>query len=148
MTAAVILIAAVTLVLRPWQHRLLLIDENSGHVFARYDVELGESFSVTFRHSVNKSDVTEIYELRSDGIYLTGCIYYAFGAGVAEVLEPGWTLETGDRGEMIIGNINMKMPHLVYIVGTIYDHRMNLHGEDTVLNELCGKNAQVRFELH
>ena len=59
----------------------------------------GDSFSVTFRHSVNKSDVTEIYQRRGKEIWLTGCVYYGFGAGVAEVLEPGWTLENGENGE-------------------------------------------------
>ena len=145
LTAAVILTAAVFTVMLLRRDTLTLRDENSGKVYARYALEEGESFSVTFRHSVNKSNVTEIYERRGRDIYLTGCVYYDFGAGVAEVLDEGWTLTMGDEGEMILSDIDMKMDHMVYIVGTIYDHVMTWRGEEIVLNELCGKNSQVRF---
>ena len=146
-TAAVLLTAAVITVIALRTPGLRLSDENTGRVFARYELEEGESFSITFRHSVNKSNVTEIYERQGRDIYLTGCVYYDFGAGVAEVLDEGWTLTTGDHGEMIISDINMKMDHMVYIVGTIYDHVMTWRGEEIVLNELCGKNSQVFFSI-
>ena len=125
----------------------MLSDQISGRVYARLPLAEGESFSVTFRHSVNKSDVTEIYERRGREIWLTGCVYYGFGAGVAEELDPSWTLETGDNGEMILGNIEMRMDDLTYIVGTVYDHILELGGEKIILNELCGKNAKVHFSI-
>lgn len=128
-------------------HGLRLSDAETGKVFAVYALDDGESFSVTFRHSVNQSDVTEIYERRGKEIWLTGCVYYGFGAGVAEVLDPSWTLETGGDGEMILGNIEMKMTDLTYIVGTVYDHILELGGEKIILNELCGKNAKVHFSI-
>jgi len=147
--AAILVVAAVTilgmLLLR--EPGLTLSDEESGKVFARLPLKDGDSFSVTFRHSVNKSDVTEIYQRRGREIWLTGCVYYSFGAGVAEVLEPGWTLDKGDNGEMIIGNIEMKMNDLTYIVGTVYDHILDINGEKIILNELCGKNAKVHFSV-
>ena len=61
--AAILVIAAVALFVLPrfGTPGLLLTDERTGRVFARLPLEDGESFSVTFRHSVNKSDVTEIY---------------------------------------------------------------------------------------
>jgi hypothetical protein len=147
--AAILVVAAVTLlgVLLLREPGLTLSDEESGKVFARLPLKDGDSFSVTFRHSVNKSDVTEIYQRRGREIWLTGCVYYGFGAGVAEVLEPGWTLDKGDNGEMIIGNIEMKMNDLTYIVGTVYDHILEINGERIVLNDLCGKNAKVHFSI-
>ena len=150
MIAAAILVvaAAVTfIVLSLREPGLVLSEQDTGRVFARFPLQDGDSFSVTFRHSVNKSDVTEIYQRRGKEIWLTGCIYYGFGAGVAEVLEPGWTLENGDNGEMIIGNIEMKMNDLTYIVGTVYDHILEINGERIVLNDLCGKNAKVHFSI-
>ena len=125
----------------------MLSDQISGRVYARLPLEDGEEFSVTFRHSVNKSDVTEIYERRGREIWLTGCVYYGFGAGVAEELDPSWTLETGEAGEMILGNIEMRMDDLTYIVGTVYDHILEIGGQRIVLNELCGKNAKVHFSI-
>ncbi len=147
--AAILVVAAVALFVRAQLRPagLTLSNEETGRVYARLPLADGESFSVTFRHSVNKSDVCEIYQRRGDEIWLTGCIYYSFGAGVAEVLDPAWTLETGDNGEMILGNIEMKMEHLTYIVGTVYDHILQINGEEIILNELCGKNAKVHFSI-
>ena len=147
--AAILVIAAVALFVLPRLHTpgLLLTDERTGRVYARLPLEDGESFSVTFRHSVNKSDVTEIYERRGNEIWLTGCVYYGFGAGVAEELDPSWTLETGENGEMILGNIEQRMDHLSYIVGTVYDHILRIGDRSIVLNELCGKNCKVRFSI-
>ena len=147
--AAILVVAAVVLfaifVLR--EPGLVLSNDETGKIFTRLPLEDGGSFSVTFRHSVNKSDVTEIYQRRGKEIWLTGCVYYGFGAGVAEELDPSWTLETGDSGEMILGNIEMKMSDLTYIVGTVYDHILEIGGEKIVLNELCGKNAKVHFSV-
>lgn len=150
MAAAAILVVAAAAILAVFllrEPKLVLSNDESGKVYARLPLKDGDSFSVTFRHSVNKSDVTEIYQRRGREIWLTGCVYYGFGAGVAEVLEPGWTLENGDNGEMIIGNIEMKMNDLTYIVGTVYDHILEVNGERIVLNDLCGKNAKVHFSI-
>lgn len=147
--AAILVVAAVIafMVLSQREPGLVLSEQDTGKVFARIPLKDGDSFSVTFRHSVNKSDVTEIYQRRGKEIWLTGCVYYGFGAGVAEVLEPGWTLENGENGEMIIGNIEQKMYDLTYIVGTVYDHILGINGEKIILNELCGKNAKVCFSI-
>ena len=148
--AAILVVAAAVAYLAIPRLRtpgLLLKNDETGRVFARLPLEDGDSFSVTFRHSVNKSDVCEIYQRRGREIWLTGCVYYGFGAGVAEVLEPGWTLDYGENGEMIIGNIEMKMNDLTYIVGTVYDHILDIGGERIILNELCGKNAKVHFSV-
>ena len=150
MIAAAILVvaAAVTfIVLSLREPGLVLSEQDTGWVFARLPLQDGDSFSVTFRHSVNKSDVTEIYQRRGSEIWLTGCVYYGFGAGVAEELDPSWTLETGEAGEMILGNIEMRMDDLTYIVGTVYDHILEIGGQRIVLNELCGKNAKVHFSI-
>ena len=147
--AAILVIAAVALFVLPRLRTpgLLLTDERTGRVYARLPLEDGESFSVTFRHSVNKSDVTEIYERRGNEIWLTGCVYYGFGAGVAEELDPSWTLEIGADGEMILGNIEQRMGDLTYVVGTVYDHILRIGEKSVVLNELCGKNCKVHFSI-
>ena len=148
--AAILVVAAAVALLSVYLLHtpgLVLSAQDTGRVFARIPLKDGDSFSVTFRHSVNKSDVTEIYQRRGNEIWLTGCVYYGFGAGVAEVLEPGWTLENGENGEMVIGNIEQKMYDLTYIVGTVYDHILDINGEKIILNELCGKNAKVCFSI-
>ena len=149
LTAAILVIAAVStfLFFRLRPPALTLSDQDSARVLARLPLEDGGQFSVTFRHSVNKSDVTEIYERRGREIWLTGCVYYDFGAGVAEVLEPSWKLETGENGEMILSNIEMRMDDLTYIVGTVYDHILDINGEKIILNERFGRNTKIHFSI-
>ena len=126
---------------------LVLENPDTGRAYIRFVAEEGTEFAVTFRHSVNKSDVTEIYEVRDGAVWLTGCVYYHFGAGVAEELDPNWELTMGENGEMILSNINMELPNLIYRVGTVYDHILTIGDERIVLNELCGRNARVRFTV-
>ena len=78
---------------------------------------------------------------------LTGCIYYSFGAGVAEELDPSWTLSYGENGEMILSDINLPMNDLTYVVGTVYDHMLTIGGEQVNLRALCGRNSRVHFEI-
>ena len=148
-TAAVLVAAAVTAVVWPIVKKPELVLENpdTGRAYIRFAAEEGTEFAVTFRHSVNKSDVTEIYEVRDGAVWLTGCVYYHFGAGVAEELDPNWELTMGENGEMILSNINMELPNLIYRVGTVYDHILTIGDERIVLNELCGRNARVRFTV-
>ena len=61
---------------------LILRNGDSGEVIRVFPVQEGDEFSVTFVHSVNKSPVTDVYQIRRDGIYVVRTIYYAFGAGV------------------------------------------------------------------
>ncbi|MBP5166158.1 MAG: DUF1850 domain-containing protein, partial [Oscillospiraceae bacterium] len=106
--AAVLIITAAALTAAFSPLCLVLKDADSGEVYAAVPVKEGEEFSVTFTHSVNKTDETELYLVRGGEIWLTGCVYYSFGAGVAEVLDESWSLDIGDGGEMIISDIDMK----------------------------------------
>lgn len=125
---------------------LLLRDAESGRVFASYELHK-EHFGVSFIHSVNKTKVLEIYGVEGDEIYLEACIYYSFGAGVAEELPEGWELELGESGEMIISNIHKRIDRLSYVIGTVSDHILEIEGKERSLRELCGRNAKLIFEL-
>ncbi|NCB50742.1 MAG: DUF1850 domain-containing protein [Clostridia bacterium] len=126
---------------------IVLRDADNGEVYLEMPVEEGDVFSVTFTHSVNRTDETEVYEVRQGKIYLTGCIYYDFGAGVATEMEEGWELSYGDDGEMIISGIDREIPELIYVVGTVSDHTLTIGGEKYSLRDICGRNAEVTFEI-
>ncbi len=127
---------------------LVLSSEKTGSVYARYKVHNSDTFSIGFIHSVNKSPVTDYYEIRKDGIYVVKTVYYGFGAGVQTELEEGQTLEYGKDGSMIISGFDRRMDDLVYFVGTVSDHTLTLEsGQQISLRTLCGKNAMVRISL-
>ena len=124
---------------------LVLSDSQSGQVYATYPVENGDTYAVEFVHSVNKSPVRDVFEIRDGEIWNTHCIYYGFGAGVEEELAEGEVLTFGENGEMIISNIEKKMDNLVIVVGTISDHTLYI-GEETIsLRDLCGRSSKVQF---
>lgn len=125
---------------------LVLSSPETGEVYARYPMRVSDTFSIGFIHSVNKSPVTDFYEIREDGIYVVKTVYYGFGAGVQTQLEEGQKLEYGSDGSMVITGFDRKMDDLVYFVGTVSDHTLTLNGtEEISLRDLCGRNAMVRF---
>lgn len=124
---------------------LILKNGDTGKTLAVYRIEEGSKFSITFVHSVNKSPVTDIYEIRKGEIYVVRTIYYSFGAGVQTEIEEGQTLEYGEDGSMIVSGFERPMDNLSYIVGTVSDHILEINGSSISLRELCGHNTTVRF---
>lgn len=139
-----IIAAVVTFALRSGDY-LVLRNGDTGEEYARFRVSEGDEFSVMFIHSVNQYPLTDVYQIRDHKIYVIRTIYYTFGAGVQTEIEEGQTLEYGENGEMIVSGFNQEMPYLSYIVGTVSDHTLTIHGEEISLRELCGRNSKVEF---
>lgn len=125
--------------------RLVLSDAGSGEVYASYPMEDGDTFAVEFIHSVNKSPVRDIYEVRDGEIWNVQCVYYGLGAGVEEILGEGESLSYGENGEMIISGIDTRMEKMIIVVGTISDHILYLGDEEISLRDLCGRSSKVLF---
>lgn len=121
--------------------------DTNEEIFQDFEAEEGMTFSVSFIHSVNKSEVKETYEIRSGEIFLISCLYSSFGAGVATEIEEGQSLSYTENGEMLISDIDVKMNNLSYIVGTVSDHILEINEEEISLSQLCGKNSTVRFGI-
>ena len=125
---------------------LTLRNPSDGKLYARYPIRVGDTFSVGFIHSVNKSPLTDFYEIKEDGIYVEKTVYYGFGAGVQTELSEGEKLEYGQDGSMIVSGFDKKIPDLTYFVGTVSDHTLKINdGKDISLRDLCGRNSRVRF---
>ena len=125
---------------------LTLRDGRTGQLYRRFPVHDGDTFSVGFIHSVNKSPLTDFYELRDGSIFVEKTVYYGFGAGVQTELEEGQTLEYGEDGSMIVSGFDREIPDLLYIVGTVSDHTLTVNGgREISLRDLCGRNSMVRF---
>ena len=143
---ACLAIAAAVFFLSHRQGQLVLTSAKTGEEYARYDLDPGEEFSVTFIHSVNKTPVTDAYDCDLDGnIYVRKTIYYGFGAGVPFDLNPGETLSYAENGALVISGIDRLIPDYLIFVGTVSDHTLALGGEEISLRDLCGRNAKVRI---
>ncbi len=126
---------------------LVLRDAYNKKFIAAFSLDDAASFSVSFIHSVNKTEVTETYRRNAREIELVSCKYYGFGAGVLTELEYGQSLEYDDDGAMIITDINTVIPHLIYRVGTAYDHILAIGGSRYSLTDLCGQSRPVAFSI-
>jgi len=124
---------------------LILKNGDTGKVIMTFPVKEKDEFSITFVHSVNKSPVTDVYQIQNGKIYVVRTVYYAFGAGVQTEIEEGQKLEYGQDGSMTVSGFNRPMDNLSYIVGTVSDHTLQIGGEIFSLRELCGRNTTVKF---
>lgn len=148
--AVVLVITAVMLCLNSCKDdgvKLVLCYSENDEVIRTFDVSEGTEFSVEFIHSVNKSPVKDVFVVRDGKIYADRTIYATFGAGVQTEVEEGQTLGYDEEGNMIVSGFDMEFPRVNCIVGTVYDHVLEIGGESISLTELCGKNAHVYFEL-
>lgn len=139
-----IIAAVVTFALRSGDY-LVLRNGDTKEEYARFRISEGDEFSVMFIHSVNKYPLTDVYQIKDHKIYVVRTIYYNFGAGVQTEIEEGQTLEYGENGEMIVSGFDLEMPYLSYLVGTVSDHTLTIHGKEISLRDLCGRNSKVEF---
>ena len=150
-TAAVI-VMVIAAVIGLWlisnyncNYNLVLTNGKTGEKIAEFPVKEKDQFSITFIHSVNKSPLTDVYEIRNQEIFVVETIYYGFGAGVQTEIEDGQTLTFADDGAMVVSGIDKKIPDLSYFVGTVSDHILKLDNREISLRELCGQNCMVKF---
>ena len=143
----VVVIAAILTFAQRSGDDLVLRNGDTDEEFARFRVAEGDEFSVTFIHSVNQYPLTDVYQIRDHKIYVVRTIYNNFGAGVQTEIEEGQTLEINENGEMVVSGFELEMPWLSYIVGTVSDHTLTLHGKEISLRELCGRNSKVAFSV-
>ena len=147
-TAVVVLTAAVAVIfaMSADSTELVICDRESRKVYARYELQDGEEFSVSFIHSVNITEVTDVYFADGDYIVCDKCIYSSFGAGMPTEWEEDWNVSyEGDK--ITISGLDIKQKEVTYIVGTVYDHVLHIGGKDVVLNELCCKNAEITLKI-
>ena len=126
-------------------HELVLRSGKTGKVFARYPMEEGDTFTITFIHSVNQKPYSDMYRIENETIYAEETRFAEFGAGVETELNEGEILSTGKDGEIVISNIHTPMKHLSYIVGTVSDHILTVGEKEISLRDLCGRNTTVVF---
>lgn len=144
--AAVLLVMAVAIFFAADHGGYLIVSNgDTGTEYARYPIAADGQFSVGFIHSVNKSPVTDVYQIKDGEIYVEKTIYYGFGAGVQTEVEPGQTLTYGGDGSMVVSGFDTKLDPLLYFVGTVSDHTLTVGDQTISLRDLCGRNSLVRF---
>ncbi|MDI9471434.1 MAG: DUF1850 domain-containing protein [Tissierellia bacterium] len=101
-------------------------------------------FTVTFTHSVELTEVREIYRLESNDIYLVETVFSSYGAGLPSTTSyPFEMTEDGFR----IYDMHQKMDPLVYRTGAARaNHRLVLGNRDIPFLEFSQPAEGVCFE--
>ncbi|MBR6801132.1 MAG: DUF1850 domain-containing protein [Eubacteriaceae bacterium] len=142
--ATIILIVAALLLVSPTY--LVLKNTDTGEIYEKWKLSEISTFEVEFIHSVNKTPVADIYEIRQKEIILSATRYRGFGAGVPTAIEGDQVLEYDNEGNMIITGYNVTLPSVSYVVGTVYDHILTINETTSInLTQTCGKNSHVTF---
>ncbi len=149
--AVALVVAAVSLFVINYlqdSNTLVMKDFKSGETYLELPLNDDYIFSVSYTHSVNKSLVEEYYTITpNDGITLIKARYNNFGAGVATELSNGEYLSYDEKDYMVINNMSVPVPQLIYKVGTVSDHILHIGDNSWHLKEYAPELTSVVFEL-
>ncbi|WP_411843355.1 DUF1850 domain-containing protein [Salinicoccus sp. HZC-1] len=138
----IIIIAVLLYICRPTQ--LIVMDMNTEEVLFSQKVEQGERFEVTYIHSVERSPVKEIFEVRGQDIYTMESHTESFGAGMPYT---GEEIEM-KNGKFIIKDINRKVHGGILRVrpSSVFPHHIKIGKEDLVISDppYEGRNLEIK----
>jgi hypothetical protein len=101
----------------------------------RYCLTSDKTFSLTFIHSVSKTPVTDVYDIRGDKIIQTKEIFRAHGAGLpSSPAEPGGLFWEKTENEFIL-HMERPIPKLVVRTDSLYENRLVLPSGVVNLNQ-------------
>ncbi len=101
----------------------------------RYPLEQDKGFSLSFIHSVSKTRVTDVYEIREGRIIQTTEIFKAHGAGLpSNQNEPGGISWEKTKDNFIL-HMERPIPKLVVRTDKLYQNRLVLGSGVIDLNQ-------------
>ena len=123
---------------------LTIEDMASGEALFTQRVSQGERFAVTYIHSVERSPVKEIFEIRQSDIYTMESHTESFGAGMP---YDGEEIEMKD-GKFIIRNINRKVHGGALRVrpSSVFPHHVEIGKNRIIISETPyeGRNLEIK----
>ena len=154
-TAVAFFVAAVSFIiclsilmnhLQDQSYEVVMMDQETEAIYLSEELEEDGIFSVSYSHSVNKSDVEEYYRLEDGQLTLIKAKYHGFGAGVATEVVDNQVLYYED-GFMVIDQMQVLIPDLVYRVGTVSNHILHVGEKTWQLKDFAPEQSRVVFEI-
>lgn len=109
-------------------------------------MRLGEEFTLSFTHSVNRRPVYDTLRAQGDHLVIVRSRFDAFGAGMPESSTREGTLSVAQDG-FLIWEVNRPIPDLTVRVGRVADHILTIKGERIHLSELAQGGAGLTFRV-
>jgi len=99
---------------------LQIIDYRTEQIIWEEKINDGDSFDISYQHSVARTPVIEFFEIKDGKILLTGTEYQSYGAGLPTSAEMGEYIVENDK--FIIKNINQFLPEIMLRVSDYAQH--------------------------
>ena len=125
---------------------LTVQNTENGDILLQEPLQEGDSFSISFIHSVNQSPVWEIFQVQDGQLYLIALEFYAFGAGIPTELTSGQTLSTLDSGRMRIEGINNALTPR-YLVPRATEMSLLLNEQEISFDTIAPPGTILEFSL-
>ena len=105
----------------------------------------GESFSISYIHSLHLTPVTEGYKRVNGELILDYVEFESFGAGLPDVLEYGQTLTHLEAGGMRIDGFHRPIPDLHILIGHTARHTLHIADQNILLESLDSPGQSLHF---
>ena len=145
-TTAIVIVATI-IVTAPGSRFLVLTNARNGAVLLKHPIYEYDIFAISYVHSVNKSTVVELFQIRQDQIILTALEFETFGAGMPTELEPGQVMIHLPEGRMRIEGFNRHISNLQILIGYDTYHTLHLGEQSIPLNTLADPGYPVKFTV-
>jgi len=105
----------------------------------------GESFSISYIHSLHQTPVTEGYKRYNGELVLDYVEFKSFGAGLPDVLDDGQTLTHLEDGGMRIDGFHRLIPNLYILIGHTTNHTLHMADQNVLLESLDAPGQSLHF---
>jgi hypothetical protein len=120
-----------------WPAECLTLTEGSRLLYAG-PINPGESFEITFTHSLNLSPITDVIEWTGDELIVRKSIFKTFGAGVPVPSDGiGKELVRRTDGSYELTGIDKPMESIAILTSSIPNHRIKFKGCEIFLLDLA-----------
>lgn len=140
----IILIALAVLILLPIK---TLVAENfeTKELLSYWKVNEDDDFAIFYTHSVERTEVSEWFKIKSDKLVLMEEHFSSFGAGLPA--DNTYPFKITDGG-FVIYDINKPMDEVVYRTGAVRaNHRLKINNEDITFLSFSKAREAVCFKI-
>jgi len=144
--AAVMLVFLIAILFSP-RDCVVARDISGGKVLFAWPISIGDSFEVTFIHSLNLSPVTDVIEWDGGSMVVRKSIFQTFGAGIPVPSDRIGTelVRVGSHYELI--GIDAHMQSFTVMTQDAPNHRITLNGREANLLGLAGSGKSVEVAV-
>ncbi|HOE57670.1 MAG TPA: DUF1850 domain-containing protein [Bacillota bacterium] len=143
----IVIISIILLLNVPMFDKFTISNGKTGKIVYIDDIDNVKEFTVSFRHSVNRTPVNEFIKIQGKKFIVYKTTFYSYGAGMPEFDASGKQKVTIEKGLVQIENIDRELECFAYLVGTYADHTLSYKDMSMKLSELIEPQNPAFFSV-